>query len=688
MFKFSPEGRGRIMQPVKHGGGWRAILYTLRKAHQAGGFFRMWKALRTRNTCKTCALGMGGELGGMVNEKRHFPEVCKKSVQAMAADLQGAIHEHFFADFNLAQLRGFSSRELEAAGRLTRPVMAGPLDQNYREIDWDDAIDRIVAQLKRTSPDEAMFYFSGRSSNEAAFMFQLFARLYGTNHVNNCSFFCHQASGVGLSTVTGSSAGTVALDDIDHADLLFVIGANPASNHPRLLRTMVELRRRGGRIIVINPVREPGLVKFKVPSDWRSMLKASTIADEYIQPHVGGDCALLAGLLKAVVESDERGALDTSFIENHSEGWEACRASIEAMSWEDITHRSGIDRAEIERIAKQYLQSRNTIFAWAMGITHHEFGVENVRMIANLAMARGMLGRRGAGLLPLRGHSNVQGVGSMGVVPNLKPAIRQKMESAFNVKLPVGEGDDTLQSLERAQAGGLRFMSCMGGNLYGSSPDANFAAEAFAKTDFVVYFNTTLNTSHTWGRGRETLILPVLARDEEPQTTTQESMFSYVRFSEGGEARHEGPRSEVDLVLEIARRYFGDDSPVDWAAFADRTKIREKIAAVIPGYAPMAKGVNGSADAKDRTREFYVEGRRFDRPSFATESGRAKFHAIDLPPLVGDDGGERTLRLMTLRSEGQFNTVVYEEEDVYRGQDRRDVILMHSDDIARLGLQE
>ena len=676
------------MRPVKHGGGWRAILYTLRQARRAGGFLRMWKALRSRNACKTCALGMGGELGGMVNEKRHFPEVCKKSVQAMAADLQGAIHEHFFTDFNLAQLRGFSSRELEAAGRLTRPVVAGPLDQNYREITWDDAIDRIVTRLKRTKPEEAMFYFSGRSSNEAAFMFQLFARRYGTNHVNNCSFFCHQASGVGLTAVTGSSAGTATLEDIDRADLLFVIGANPASNHPRLLRTMVDLRRRGGRIIVINPVREPGLVKFKVPSDWRSMLKASTIADEYVQPHVGGDCALLAGLLKAVLESDEAGALDTAFIENHSEGWEACRASVEAMAWDQITHRSGIDRAEIRRIARQYLASKNTIFAWAMGITHHEHGVANVQMIANLAMARGMLGRSGAGLLPLRGHSNVQGVGSMGVVPNLKPAIREKMERAFGVALPEESGDDTLQSLERAEAGGLQFISCMGGNLYGSSPDANFAAGAFAKTDFVVYFNTTLNTGHVWGRGRETLILPVLARDEEPQTTTQESMFSYVRFSEGGPARHDGPRSEVDLVLEIARRYFGEDDPIDWSAHADRAKIREKIAAVIPGYAPIAKGEGGSGGAPNGSREFHVAGRRFDRPHFATENGRARFHAVDLPPLVGDERDEKTLRLMTLRSEGQFNTVVYEEEDLYRGQDRRDVILMHPDDITRLGLKE
>jgi molybdopterin-dependent oxidoreductase alpha subunit len=324
---------------------------------------------------------------------------------------------------------------------LTHPVYAGPLDSHYRKISWDDAIDKIVNTLKKTPPDESFFYFSGRSSNEAAFIFQLFARLYGTNNINNCSYFCHQASGVALTSVTGSSAGTVTLEDVDKADLIFVIGANPASNHPRFLRTIVELRRRGGKVIVINPIREPGLVKFKVPSDWRSMLKASRIADEYVQPHVAGDCALFAGLLKVVIE---RNAMNERFVTQYAEGWDACRAHIESLSWDDIVERCGISRGEIERIAAIYCESKNTIFAWAMGITHHEHGVANVQMLANLALARGMIARPGAGLLPLRGHSNVQGVGSMGVVPNLKDEIRAKLEQAFDVALPNGNGLDTL----------------------------------------------------------------------------------------------------------------------------------------------------------------------------------------------------------------------------------------------------
>ena len=290
----------------------------------------MYRTLRSRNTCKTCALGMGGQLGGMVNEMGRFPEVCKKSIQAAAADMQGRIREHFFDDFSLDQLRGFSSRELEAAGRLTEPLYAGPLDGHYRPIEWDDALGRVAARLRKTPPEQAFFYFSGRSSNETGFLYQLFARLYGTNNVNNCSYYCHQPSGVALSSVTGSGTATVVLDDLDHCDLVFLIGCNPGSNHPRLMRTLVELRRRGGKIVVINPLREIGLERFKVPSDTRSLLFGSRIADVYVQPHIGGDIALLAALAKAIIE---RGADDEPFVQNHTDDWDAFRSHF----WDGAT---------------------------------------------------------------------------------------------------------------------------------------------------------------------------------------------------------------------------------------------------------------------------------------------------------------------------------------------------------------
>ena len=663
------------MRQPSSGGGWPAIFYSIRKARQGGGLWRMYKALRTRNACKTCALGMGGQKGGMVNEKGRFPEVCKKSIQAMAADMQGGLHPHFVDDFDLEKLRGFSSRELEAAGRLTEPLYAGPLDRNYRKISWDEALKRISDKLNQTNPAESFFYFSGRSSNEAGFLLQLFARLYGTNNVNSCSYYCHQASGVGLSSVTGSGTATVVLEDIDQCDLLFLIGANPASNHPRLMRTIVELRRRGGRVIVVNPLREIGLVRFKVPSDVRSLLFGSKIADVYAQPHIGGDITFLVGVAKAVIE---QGAVDDDFVANYADGWEAFKQHIESLSWETILDRSGIDRVTIDEVAQLYAASKRTIFCWAMGITHHAHGVENVQMIANLAMTRGMLGRPGCGLLPLRGHSNVQGMGSMGVTPKLKEAVFNRLQDTLNVQLPTTPGMDTLGSILAAEEDGIRFAWCLGGNLYGSNPDSTFAARALSKIDMVLYLSTTLNTGHARGRGRETIILPVLARDEESQSTTQESMFSYVRLSDGGEARLAGPRSEVQVVADIAQRVLGSDGPVDWEAMRRHGTIRQAIAKIIPGYEKI-----GEID--ETKKEFHIEGRTFHEPKFATDTGRAKFHVVDLPVLRGNGDGE--LRLMTVRSEGQFNTVVYEEEDIYRGQDRRDVIMMNSVDIERMNLR-
>ena len=675
------------MRKITAGGGWPAIWYTLRKARRIG-LRRFWQAMRSRNACKTCALGMGGQLGGMVNEKGRFPEVCKKSVQAMAADLQGAIHPHFFSDFSLEQLKALSSRELEAAGRLIDPMYAGPMDSHYRKIQWDEAIDRIARKLKKTDPREAFFYFSGRSSNEAGFLMQLFARLWGTNNINNCSYYCHQASGVGLSSVTGSGTATITLDDIDQCDLLFLIGANPASNHPRLMRTIIDLKRRprNGKVIVINPLKETGLVRFKVPSDPRSLLFGSKIADLYVQPHIGGDIALLSGIAKALIE---RHAFDERFLSSCVDSWDSFRAHIQKLSWDDIVHRSGVPRNEIQRIAHQYIQSKNTIFAWAMGITHHEHGVRNVQMIANLAIMRGMLGAPGRGLLPLRGHSNVQGMGSMGVTPKLKQAVFDRLQSEFKIELPTWDGMNTLACIHRAHEAKVRFASCLGGNLFGSNPDAKFAHESMSRIDLVTYMSTTLNTGHAWGRGRETIILPVLPRDEEPQPTTQESMFNYVRMSDGGPARHQGPRSEIDVIASMADRVLGErkDSPLQWRSLTNHSHIRQLIARIIPGYENLA-------DIDETKQEFTISGRVFHEPKFATDTGRAKMHVIELPPLLASNGSlsalstqHSALRLMTMRSEGQFNTVVYEEEDIYRGQERRDVVLMNQADIDRLGFE-
>jgi len=661
------------MKRMRSGGGWKAIAYTLRMANRVG-WWRLWKAMRSKNACKTCALGMGGQAGGMRNEAGHWPEVCKKSLQAMVADMQKGLQPEFFQRYGIAELRTLTPRELEWCGRITTPLYAGPDDTHYRLLGWDEALERVARQLRQNPPDENFFYASGRSSNEAGFLLQLFSRLYGTNYVNNCSYYCHQASGVGLGRSLGTGTATVTLEDVEKTDLFVLIGGNPASNHPRLMRTLMNVRRRGGHVIVVNPVKEIGLVNFSVPSDVRSLLFGSKIASLYVQPHIGGDIALLTGVAKIVLE---RNAIDGPFLRGATEGFEAYQAHVHSTSWQAIEQGAGVDRATIERMAEIYIQAPTVVFGWTMGITHHEHGVANVQAIVNLALLRGMVGKPRAGLMPIRGHSNVQGIGSVGVAPALKQKVLDNLEAYLKVKLPARPGLDTMGCMKAAEQGTVRSAVCLGGNLFGSNPDAKFAMRALSNLDLIAYLSTTLNTGHAWGRARETLILPVRARDEEPEPTTQESMFNFVRLSDGGPSRFEGPRSEVDVIASLGECVLGEQSPVDWKALRQHCHLRQMIGQIIPGYEKIA--------AIDQTHEeFHVGDRTFHSPRFPTPSGKATFAVHPIPPLAGSG---QQFRLMTVRSEGQFNTVVYEEEDIYRGQDRRNVILVNRADIERLGLR-
>lgn len=663
------------MRKVDSGGGWPAIFYSLTKARQAGGIWKFYRAMRTKNTCKTCALGMGGQQGGMVNERGSFPEVCKKSMQAMASDMQPALTADFWGRHSILDLQNWSPRQLEYAGRLIQPVLWERGGRHFRTITWLDALERIVRKLKSLRPDQTFWYFSGRSSNEAAFLLQLMARLYGTNNVNNCSYYCHQASGVGLGSSLGTATATVTLDDLETADCAMIIGGNPASNHPRLLTSLMHLRRRGGKVVVINPVRELGLKKFRIPSSVSSLLFGTKIATHIIQPHIGGDLALLSGAAKAVVEL---GAVDSVFVERHCRDSNAYFEWLQNLQWNEIESKSGVAEREIRELASVYAASKATIFGWTMGITHHVHGVENVEAIVNLGLLRGMVGKRGAGMMPIRGHSNVQGIGSVGVTPKLKDAIFEGLERDFGVKLPTTPGLDTMACMEATMHGQLKLGFCLGGNLYGSNPDAHYARHALGRLEMLVTLSTTMNTGHVHALANETIILPVLARDEEPQSTTQESMFNFVRLSDGGPIRVPGPRSEIQVIADLGERLLADSTPVSWPQMQQANTIRQWISRVVPGYAAVR-------DIDQTKKEFQIEGRTFHEPKFHTPDGKARLHTHNLPSLAGT--GPAELRLMTVRSEGQFNTVVYEEEDLYRGQERRDLVLMHPDDLLRLGLE-
>ena len=663
-------------------GGWGAILSSLKWARRAGGLLPMMRALATRNSCKSCALGMGGQQGGMRNEKGSFPEVCNKSFLAQASDMQGAIPSSFFDDHDVSALSRWSARDLELSGRLTQPMLCQPDATHYRAISWDEAIDHIVEKLKTTLPDRTFFYSSGRSSNEAGFLLQLFARSFGTNNVNNCSYYCHQASGVGLTQSIGTSTATVQLEDLDSADLIFLIGANPPTNHPRFMRTLMEIRRRGGKVIVINPVQEPGLENFAVPSDIRSLLFGSEIASTYIQPHIGGDIALLKGIGKALlsISENEPEILARDFIENHTNDYSAYKYDLEETSWESLETHSGVSRQLMQELANQYEKAKNVVFAWAMGITHHSHGVANVQSIVNLALMRGMVGRKNAGLLPLRGHSNVQGIGSLGFTPELKKQFFDNLESFGNISLPSQKGLDTLACMEASHEGKFDFAWNLGGNLFGSNPDSHFSREALSTIDFVLYMNTTLNTGHFQGRGKTTLILPVLARDEEQQPTTQESMFSYVRMSDGGKPRHIGPRSEVSVITDVAAKLF-ERHPVSWNDLKVHENIRKMIGSIVPGFEKL-KEIDKSR------KEFHIEGRILHSPQFPTKNGKANFQVCSVPEMFHAGEEKNAFQLMTVRSEGQFNTVVYELQDRYRGIESREVVLMNPEDIKSLGFQE
>lgn len=657
------------------GGGPKKVLYTLATVQKIG-LRNSAKALKARNACKACGLGMGGQRGGMTNELGEFPSVCNKSIQAQSTDIQAPIPQEIFRH-SLDELRELSAHELEHLGRLNHPLYKAPDSPRFEVVDWTWALAHAAGRFAATAPARSFFYSSGRSSNEAGFLLQLMARLYGSNNISNCSYYCHQATGVGLGSTIGTSTATVELADLDNCDLVFLIGANPASNHPRLLHKLRNCRARGGAVVVINPMKEAGLVRFAVPKSASSMLKGGDwIASEYLQPRIGGDIASFKAIAKAILDM---GAADQAFIDAHTEGFANWCADIQAASWDELLERCGLSREDIDAVARLYAKSQRVIFAWGMGMTHHIHGSSNVEMIANLAMLRGMLGRPGAGLLPLRGHSNVQGIGTIGVKPVLPDDVLANIEREFDVRLPRSQGLHTLAALDAAHAGQMDAALMLGGNLWAATPDSHWATEAFQRIGFKLYLTTTLNQGHLHGVDRgEAMILPVAARDEEPAPTTQESMFNYLRMSDGGIVRLDNVRSEVEILAELAAGLL-PDGPIDFRRFGRHRNLRQAIARTVPGLEDLA-------DIDETRQEFTIPGRIQHSPRFATPSGKARFLVQELPETPRDS--PHAFTLMTLRSEGQFNSIIYEETDSYRGVKDRWSVLMNPADMQRLGLRE
>ena len=654
-------------QPI--GGGVKKVLYTLQTVQRIGAL-KAAKALSAKNACKACAYGMGGQMGGMTNELGEFPSVCNKSVQAQSTDIQPEIPVEIF-DHTITDLQELTPYELEHLGRLASPIHKRKDDNRYRPISWDDALDIASSRLGETDPDRSFFYASGRSSNEAAFLFQLLARLYGTNNVTNCSYYCHQATSVALSETIGTGTATVELADLGRSDLIFVIGANPSSNHPRFIHQLKACRERGGEVIIINPAKEPGLVKFAVPKSPGSLIKGgSEIASLYIQPQIGQDIAFFKGLAKALIE---RGHCDLTFIERYTDGFGELEKVIAETSWTEIVERCGVQQETIERAAQIYAEAKGAVFAWGMGMTHHVHGVENIEWISNIALLRGMIGRPGVGLLPLRGHSNVQGVGTIGVKPVLPSDIIKKIEKTFNVSMPEKQGLDTMGSMQAASRGEVDAAVIMGGNLFAANPNATWAEQALGKIGFRMHLTTTLNQGHVFGVDEtECLILPVTARDEEWEPTTQESMFNYVRLSDGGIRRFANVRPESQILADLAGRLL-PDCGIDFNAFKKHRHIREAIAEIVPDMEMLA-------DIDVAKKEFHVKNRIMHEPVFRTPSARAQFSTRDHSKQC-----DAPFILTTVRSEGQFNSIIYEERDSYRQTNTRWCIMLNTDDIEEMG---
>ncbi len=655
--------------------------YVLSCAQKVGAR-KLAAAVKSKNTCKACAFGTGGQRGGLHNEYSKRIEICNKNIQAQLSDIRDPIPPQIFEQNSIAELRDLSAKQLEDLGRLATPLHKKAGAESYQAISYEQAIALSADRLRASDPLRSFFYASGRSSNEAAFILQLFARLFGCNHINNCSYYCHQASGVGLNNSIGSGTSTIQYADLHKADLIFVFGANPASNHPRFVKVLLECRQRGGEVVIINPAREAGLVRFASPSNFKSMIAGGgEVASHYCQPHIGGDVALISGMAKCLIDNN---LVDKDFIANYCEQYDSYLNFIKKLNWEDIESESGLPRAELESLARIYAASDRTVFSWGMGLTHHRNGTDNIEAIACLALLRGMIGGEGKGLLPLRGHSNVQGVGSMGVTPALKAEVFTAIEEEFDIQLPTHRGMDTLACVQAAAEGNIDFAFLLGGNLFSANPDTAFSQEALNRIPFKVMINSTLNQTHLNGVEGENLILPIRVRDEETQATTQESMFNYLRMSDGGFDRIETLLSEVQIISSIAAQVI-DAKVLDFSEFERHRNIRKAIAKLIPGF-------GGLADIDDSKEEFHIGGRHLASPKFATKSGRARFC---VPEHTSWDTKSANIlhetncfTLTSVRSEGQFNTIIYSEEDVYRRQSHRQVLFINAEDLKALGLSE
>ena len=691
--------RAKLREPHRVAAGMTALTESVRFTFRETGFTRGvgdWVRVNKKDgfDCQSCAWPSP-------DDHRHLFEFCENGVKALTSEAtKKKITPEFFREHSIADLQERSDNWLELQGRLVHPMVKLPGATHYEAIDWDRAFALMAEELNALpTPDAAAFYTSGRTSNEAAFLYQLFARQFGTNNLPDCSNMCHESSGAALNEAIGIGKGCVTLEDFEKADCIFILGQNPGTNHPRMMTVLERAKKNGARIVAINPMPEPGLMEVVNPNpqEYRNPLKfigkmlfnkGTPLCDLWLPIRLNGDMAAMRGIMKEMLAEEDRApgsVFDRRFIDEYTFGFAAFVTHLRATPWELILEGSGLTRDQIRDAARIAMGCKRIIACWAMGLTQHKNSVATIQEVMNFLLLGGNIGRPGAGPCPVRGHSNVQGDRTMGIWERMNDTFREKLGREFQFAPPAEDGADTVETIKQMHAGKIRFFLGMGGNFLAATPDTEYTAKAMQKCRLTAHVSTKLNRSHLI-TGEIALILPCLGRSEidwqatGEQFVTVEDSMGIINPSRGhAEPASEHLLSEPTIVGRLAEATLGSRSKVNWKGLvANYDQIRDHIEHVIPGFE--------NFNTRIRKDIFYLPNDARDRRQFHTPTGKANFIVSELAPIKLGPG---QYLMTTVRSHDQFNTTIYGLNDRYRGvYNGRRVIFMNAEDVAATGLQQ
>ncbi len=676
-------------EPKEFAAGFPAVVSSLQHVFGEVGLLKGLRALSKLNqkggtNCPSCAWPDPDD------DRSTIAEYCENGAKAIAEEAtQKKLTTDFFQENSVYDLSLLSDYEIGKKGRIAQPMYLREGGTHYEEISWEDAFQKIGGKLNAlTDPNEAVFYTSGRTSNEAAFLYQLFVRECGTNNLPDCSNMCHESSGVALNESLGIGKGSVKLEDFYHTDVILILGQNPGTNHPRMLSALKKAKKNGATIISINPLVEAGLVAFANPQEIKGFFNVATkLTDIYLQVKINGDMALLKAIMLRLLEEDEKSnntVFDHDFIKKHTASYSDFVNNLKSFDYEELIRIAGVSKDEIEQVVSLLKEKKNIIACWAMGLTQHKNAVETIQDVVNLLLLKGSIGKPFAGTCPVRGHSNVQGDRTMGIYEKPSSSFLDALERNFRINAPRNPGYDVVEAIEAMHEKKAKVFFCMGGNFLSASPDTNYTAEAIQNCELTVQVSTKLNRSHLI-HGKEALILPTLGRtdideiDGEKQFVTVENSMGVVHSSRGSlTAVSEKLMSEIKIVCNLAKATFGAKSPINWDLYlSNYDAIRDAIEATIPGF----ENFNQRIKAKEG---FYLPNSAREN-LYTTFSGKANFTVSKVEEIPLQDN---EFLMMTIRTHDQFNTTIYGLNDRYRGiLNERRVVLINKEDIKKSNLK-